>query len=144
MRTWLVLAFAEVARFLGVTFYRFGTLYMEGSGGGISRSLLVGYVLTCMVAIIAACWFLGDRRPARFAMAALVALGIFNLAGVSVILLALYLLDPFAAQWSAMGFLVAVWALFCVCSLGTAFFALWLSTRAWRETPAVPTDGAPA
>jgi hypothetical protein len=143
MRTWLVLALAEVAGFLGVTFYRFGTLFLRGGGAGMPRSLLVGYQLTCMVAIVAACWLLGDRRAARFAMAALVALGIFNLVGVSLILLALYLLEPMAGQWSAMSF-VATWAFFCVGSLGSAAFALWLSARAWRATPAVPTDGAPA
>ena len=105
--------------------------------------LFGGYVLVCTAAIIGACWSLGDRRPARFAMTVLIAAGAFSVLGTTAIGIVLSLLAAaFGYSPSVISTLV-IWALFCVSSLGTAWLVLWFVARAWRETTPV-VGGGPA
>jgi len=135
MRTWSALAFAEVVGFLGATYMRFGSLPLSGdAGGGPSRMLLAGYALISIAAIIAACWILGNRRPARFVITASIAVGAFSVVGITA--MSLFLFSPVFANLPATASLVFTWALFIVFSLGTASIVLRLAARAWHETPA--------
>jgi len=141
MRTWLILAVSETLGFVAATYLRFGSFVPLGFGGGSSRLLLGGYALVCVVAILAACWMLGDRRPARFAITALVGVGVFSVLGTTVIGIVLYGLAPAIGDSSSMITTLGVWALFCACSLGTASLTLRLAARAWCEAPSVANEG---